>query len=109
MSGRAGSVNWKTAPRGELALAHNFPPCDSMIERQIDNPSPRPFGLVVWKALKRISSWRQSRAGIADANDLVARLGLTRRDQQFPRSFARLARGLEGVGTSGEHRASAIF
>ena len=26
-----------------------------MIERQIDSPSPKPFGLVVWKALKRRS------------------------------------------------------
>src|SRR5271166_3150045 len=37
-----GNVNWKTAPRGALALAHNRPPWDSTIERQIERPSPRP-------------------------------------------------------------------
>jgi hypothetical protein len=35
------------APRGKFALAHNLPPCESMIERQIDRPSPKPSGLVV--------------------------------------------------------------
>ena len=46
-----GNVNWEDAiPRGKLALAHNRPPCPSTIERQIDSPRPRPFGLVVWNA-----------------------------------------------------------
>src|SRR5262252_10992173 len=36
----AGTANWKTAPRGTLALAHSLPPCASMIERQIDRPMP---------------------------------------------------------------------
>ena len=36
-----GNVNWKTAPRGKLALAHNRPPCPSTIERQIDSPRPK--------------------------------------------------------------------
>src|SRR6185369_3948976 len=35
-----GSMNWKTAPGATVALAHNRPPCASMIERQIDNPIP---------------------------------------------------------------------
>jgi hypothetical protein len=35
------------APRGTFALAHNRPPCASMIERQIDNPSPKPLGFVL--------------------------------------------------------------
>src|SRR5271170_7547735 len=56
ISGWTGSVNSKTAPRGALARAHICPPRDSMIDRQIDSPSPMPFGLVVWEALKRFSS-----------------------------------------------------
>jgi hypothetical protein len=28
-----------------FALAHNRPPCASMIERQIDSPNPKPLGL----------------------------------------------------------------
>jgi hypothetical protein len=45
------------APRGRFALAHNRPPCDSMIERQIDRPSPKeassaklrcPLVAVIW-------------------------------------------------------------
>ena len=46
-SERAGNVNWKTAPRGRFALAHNRPPCASMIERQMDSPIPKPVDLVV--------------------------------------------------------------
>src|SRR5262245_21268252 len=45
--GGAGSVNLKTAPRGWFALAHSRPSCASMIDRQIESPSPRPPGLVV--------------------------------------------------------------
>jgi two-component system, sensor histidine kinase and response regulator len=30
------------APQGTFARAHNRPPCASMIERQIDSPSPKP-------------------------------------------------------------------
>src|SRR5262245_31241645 len=47
MSGWAGKVNSKVAPRGTFALAHNRPPCASMIERQIDSPIPKPPGFVV--------------------------------------------------------------
>jgi hypothetical protein len=47
-----GTVNWKTAPCGWFALAHSRPPCASMIKRQIESPSPKPSGLVVWKAWK---------------------------------------------------------
>jgi hypothetical protein len=32
---------------GSLALAHKRPPCASMIERQIDKPTPKPPGFVV--------------------------------------------------------------
>jgi hypothetical protein len=42
-----GNVNWNVAPRGMSALAHNRPPCASMIEWQIDRPIPKPPGLVV--------------------------------------------------------------
>jgi hypothetical protein len=42
-----GKVNWKIAPFGMLALAHNRPPCASTIERQIERPIPIPPGLVV--------------------------------------------------------------
>jgi len=87
----SGNVNWKTAPRGALALAHKRPPCPSTIERQIVSPRPMPFGLVVWKALKRFSDSRrrQSRARIANGDQHFARPGLARRDQQLPRAFAR--------------------
>ena len=70
-----------------------------MIERQIDSPRPRPFGLVVWKALKRFSRAAGASPGpeFAHGDQHVARLGLARRDQQFPRSFAHLAHGLDGV------------
>jgi hypothetical protein len=42
-----GKVNWKIAPRSSLAIAHNFPPWASIIERQIASPIPIPCGLVV--------------------------------------------------------------
>jgi hypothetical protein len=35
------------APLGTFELAHNRPPWASMIERQIDSPSPKPPGLIV--------------------------------------------------------------
>jgi hypothetical protein len=38
----AGNVKQKLAPRGELFAAHNWPPCDSMIERLIRRPMPVP-------------------------------------------------------------------
>jgi hypothetical protein len=37
----------KIAPRGTLGLAHNRPLCVSIIDRQIDSPSPKPPGFVV--------------------------------------------------------------
>ena len=37
----------KIAPRGTLGLAHNRPLCASIIDRQIDSPSPKPLGFVV--------------------------------------------------------------
>ena len=37
----------KDRASGAFALAHNRPPCASIIERQIDNPIPMPAGLVV--------------------------------------------------------------
>jgi hypothetical protein len=37
----------KLAPRGTLGLAHNRPLCASIIDRQIDSPSPKPPGFVV--------------------------------------------------------------
>ena len=47
MSGWADTVNSKAAPRGRFALAHNCPLCASIIDRQIDSPSPKPPGFVV--------------------------------------------------------------
>jgi len=35
----AGTVNLKTAPRGEFAVTHIRPQCASIIERQIESPS----------------------------------------------------------------------
>ena len=46
-----GSVNENVAPGPALDDAHIRPPCASMMERQIDNPMPIPFGLVVKNAL----------------------------------------------------------
>ena len=37
-----GRVKQKVAPRSQLAVAHNRPPCDSTIERLIANPMPLP-------------------------------------------------------------------
>ena len=42
-----GSVKQKTAPRGSFGSAQSRPPCASTIERQIDNPIPKPLDLVV--------------------------------------------------------------
>ena len=47
-----GSITQKTAPRGSFAVAQSRPPCASTIERQINNPMPEPFDLVVSKASK---------------------------------------------------------
>jgi hypothetical protein len=43
----AWSVNWNVAPGPTFCEAHSFPPCASMIERQIESPIPSPLGLVV--------------------------------------------------------------
>src|SRR5437588_839038 len=45
-------VKQKVAPHGKLSVAHNRPPCDSIIERLIRRPMPVPWGLVVKNALK---------------------------------------------------------
>jgi hypothetical protein len=37
-----GSVKWNVVPRPEFAVAHTRPPCDSTMERVIDNPRPVP-------------------------------------------------------------------
>src|SRR6185369_6382819 len=50
VSEAAGSVNWKTAPWGELEVAQRRPPWDSMIVRLIARPMPIPSGFVVKKA-----------------------------------------------------------
>ena len=42
-----GSKNWKTAPRGVLGVAQMRPPWDSMIDRLMARPIPKPPGLVV--------------------------------------------------------------
>jgi hypothetical protein len=47
MSGWADTVNSNVAPRGRFALAHNCPLCASIIDRQIDSPSPKPPSFVV--------------------------------------------------------------
>lgn len=46
-SGAAGNVNSKLAPWGAFTVAHNRPPCASMMDREIDRPIPRPPGFVV--------------------------------------------------------------
>src|SRR5271156_6530206 len=55
LPGWEGTVKLNSAPRGTFAFAHNRPPCASMIDRQIDSPSPNPLGLVVWKGSNRRS------------------------------------------------------
>src|SRR5262249_50842167 len=47
-----GKVNRKTVPRVMPGEAHKRPPCDSMIDRQIDKPIPMPSALVVKNELK---------------------------------------------------------
>jgi hypothetical protein len=42
-----GHGEFKCGPRGRFALAHNYPLCASIIDRQIDSPSPKPPGFVV--------------------------------------------------------------
>ena len=72
-------MNWKTAPRGALALAHNRPPWDSTIERQIERPSPRPR-LRGDEGLEEVVLHirRQSRTGVVDRDQEFVRLGLDR-------------------------------
>jgi hypothetical protein len=41
------SVNENTLPAGSFGDIHSRPPCASMMERQIDNPIPKPLDLVV--------------------------------------------------------------
>lgn len=43
----AGRAKRKTAPRGELGMAHSLPPCASIIDRLMARPMPVPCGLVV--------------------------------------------------------------
>src|SRR5882762_3717937 len=47
-----GTVKRNTVPCGEPGDTHKRPPCASMIERQIDNPKPRPSGFVVTNGSK---------------------------------------------------------
>src|SRR4051812_19345346 len=42
-----GKVKMNVAPCGSFASAHNRPPCDSTIERQIASPMPIPCSFVV--------------------------------------------------------------
>jgi hypothetical protein len=46
-SERTGMLNWKIAPHGTFGLAHNLPPCASMIDLQMDSPIPIPVAFVV--------------------------------------------------------------
>src|SRR2546425_5708006 len=39
---RAGRTNWNVAPWPAFGVAHNRPPCASMIDRLIESPIPRP-------------------------------------------------------------------
>src|SRR5260221_2203378 len=50
-----GTMNWKTAPRGDCGDAQRRPPWASTIDRQIDSPMPMPLGFVVKKGSKRRS------------------------------------------------------
>jgi hypothetical protein len=51
-SAAVGNVKWNVAPRPLFAVAHKWPPCDSTMERLMDNPMPLPWGLVVKNAEK---------------------------------------------------------
>src|ERR1043165_9065714 len=55
-SALVGKVNWKTAPRGEFAVAQRRPPCASIIVRLIASPIPMPSGFVVKNASNTLSS-----------------------------------------------------
>src|ERR1700733_13021580 len=52
VSAAVGKVKWNVAPRPLFAVAHKRPPCNSTMERLIDNPMPLPCGLGVKKAEK---------------------------------------------------------
>lgn len=41
------NVNRNAAPRSAFASAHSRPPCESMMDRQIDRPIPTPLDFVV--------------------------------------------------------------
>ena len=51
-SASVSSVNRNVAPGPGLAIAHNWPPCDSTIERAMASPMPVPCGFVVMKDSK---------------------------------------------------------
>ena len=68
VSAAVGKVKWNVAPRPLFAVAHKRPPCDSTMERLIDNPMPLPWGLVVKNAVKDLPRYSRGQpdAGIAD-------------------------------------------
>src|SRR5262249_49851168 len=53
--GSIGNVKMNVAPRDLLFSAHNRPPCDSTIERQMANPMPIPCSFVVKKGSNILS------------------------------------------------------
>src|SRR5262249_28485911 len=94
-----GNVNWKTAPRGSLAVPHSRPPCASTIERLIARPMPMPCGLVVWNAR---NSWSRCVAPspgprIGHADQHGTRFGRHGGDRQLARRLAVAAHRLDGV------------
>ena len=53
----SGSVKRNVAPRSALFSAQMRPPCASTIVREIDSPTPMPFGLVVKNGSNRRPSF----------------------------------------------------
>jgi hypothetical protein len=80
-------VKWKTVPPPGLSLIQMRPPCASIIERQIDNPTPIPAAFVVTNGFADVHG--EAGPGVGDA-DLSHAIGSRDRlDRQRPaRGFA---------------------
>jgi len=98
-AGCAGTMKPKITPRGTLGLAHNRPLCTSIIDRQIDSPSPQTVRFS-WCRKPRNTRSRaagakpgpESRTSTATPSD-----SLRLPDEQLPLLFADVAHGFDGI------------
>ena len=86
-------------PGPALRVAQIRPPCASTIERQIDNPMPRPLGLVVKNALKSCFEFFRIDAdtGILDRHEHLVGIVELRSDEEFARASGDSGHGLGAV------------